>query len=56
MTNEGQAWVANAVKLAQRMPQNWLGQQIAQVMLKIVMRFADLPIRCEVDALQFDFS
>ena len=55
MTNEGQVWVANAVKLAQRMPQNWLGQQFAQVMRKIVMRFADLPIRCEVDALQFEF-
>ena len=53
MTRKGQAWVATAVTLAQRMPQNWFGQQLAQVMRKLVMGFADLPIRCEVDGLQF---
>lgn len=55
MAGEVEAWVANAVKMAQCMPQNWLGQQLAQVIRKLVMGFADLPIRCEVDGLQFEF-
>lgn len=55
MVGQEQVWVLYAVKLAQWMPQNWLGQQIAQVMRKLVMQFADLPLRCEVDGLQFEF-
>lgn len=53
--DQKQAWVTHAVKLAQGMPQNWLGQQIAQLLRKVVMQFAVLPIRCEVDALRFEF-
>lgn len=50
-----QSWSSSAAKLAQAMPKNWFGQQIAQVLRKVVMQFADLPIQCEVDELKFEF-
>jgi len=43
------------VSLAQSMPRNWLGQQLAQIARKLVLRFAELPIRCRVDGLHFEF-
>lgn len=53
--DETQSWPSYAAKFAQSMPQNWLGQQIAQVIRKVVMQYAALPIQCEVDALRFEF-
>ena len=43
------------VKTAQSMPRNWMGQQLAQIIRKLVMSFADLPIVCSVEDLNFLF-
>ena len=44
------------ISLAQSMPRNWFGQQLAQIARKFVLRIADLPIRCQVDGLNFEFQ
>jgi FkbM family methyltransferase len=40
---------------AQSMPRNWLGQQLAQIIRKLVMSFTGLPMLCRVDDLTFLF-
>jgi FkbM family methyltransferase len=43
------------ISVAQAMPRNWFGQQLAQLARKLVLRLADLPIRSRVDGLNFEF-
>lgn len=44
--------IAKYIRIAQSAPQNWLGQQIAQVCRKLVLRSASLPIDTEVEGIR----
>lgn len=48
-------WPHRAIGLAQSMPRNWFGQQIAQIIRKLVVPKLELPIVCRIDSLNFEF-
>ena len=39
--------------LVRRVPKNWLGQQIAQICRKIILRKANLPVDIEIEGIRF---
>lgn len=45
-------WIASMISFAQVLPQNWFGQQIAQIIRKLVLNLARLPIDTSVGALR----
>ncbi len=45
-------WIARLIAFAQGLPQNWFGQQIAQIIRRLVLKLAPLPIDTSVGALR----
>jgi FkbM family methyltransferase len=47
-----QAKVARYIQIAQSAPQNWFGQQIAQICRRLVLRSVSFPLDTEVDGIR----
>lgn len=48
------SFTTKIIQIAQHMPRNWLGQQLAQLLRRWVIRYATLPLHCQVEGINFE--